>query len=257
MEYEKTPANTINRKANKANYEVATVHSIVNEAPILHVSFVPDPYEPVPVILPMIGLMAKYGSDEDEHCYLHGYTASRFFKQTTKEGESGDPEGLQVCIAATIVDGLVLSLTPNSHSMNFRSSVLHGRATVVTDTAERLWAMEEITNSVVPGRWGQTRVPPNSTEMTSTKILKVKISSASSKIRAAEPSDEKYDVERSDVIDHVWTGVVPIHQSFGEPIPSSYNKVKDVPPNLTEYIAKANEDGSKYAQEVATKSPPK
>jgi nitroimidazol reductase NimA-like FMN-containing flavoprotein (pyridoxamine 5'-phosphate oxidase superfamily) len=57
--------------------------------------------------------------------------------------------GLPVCLAVTKVDGLVLSLTPNSYSFNYRSAVLFGYATPVTDAEEKIWAMEMITNSVV------------------------------------------------------------------------------------------------------------
>lgn len=64
------------------------------------------------------------------------------------------------CDKATHVDGLVLALTPNNHSYNYRSAVLHGYATQVTQTEEKVWAMERITNGVVPDRWENTRVPP-------------------------------------------------------------------------------------------------
>lgn len=65
-----------------------------------------------------------------------------------------NPEGgLAITIAATKVDGIVLSLTPNSHSYNYRSAVLFGYGSLVEDVQEKLWAMELVTNSVVPGRW--------------------------------------------------------------------------------------------------------
>jgi hypothetical protein len=44
-------------------------------------------------------------------------------------GTSSTEEGLPLTIAATHLDGLVLSLTPNSHSYNYRSSIIHGRST--------------------------------------------------------------------------------------------------------------------------------
>ncbi|KAK0531712.1 hypothetical protein OC842_003529 [Tilletia horrida] len=286
MSYEKTPINTVNRKANKANYEVDVVHRIVNAASVLHVSFVPDVYDPLPVILPMIGFVGAYPggaqdtqskSDDEkeaaaaaaaaEPCvWLHGYTSSRFFKQATKESgpEANDDEdptetdaGLPVCLAATLVDGLVLSLTPNSHSLNFQSAILHGRAHLVRDERERLWAMQAITDHVLPGRWAQTRTPPNGAERSSTKILKVRIASASAKIRAAEPADERADLGREDVLQSVWTGVVPMHTVYGEPVQSSYNRVKEVPANIGEFIKRRNEEGEAYARSVATKAPPK
>ena len=48
-------------------------------------------------------------------------------KQVRENPESG----LAVTIAATKVDGIVLSLTPNSHSYNYRSAVLFGYGSLV------------------------------------------------------------------------------------------------------------------------------
>ena len=48
--------------------------------------------------------------------------------------------GLPLTVAATILDGFVLSLTPNSHSYNYRSAVLFGHALLVTNVEEKLWA---------------------------------------------------------------------------------------------------------------------
>lgn len=39
----------------------------------------------------------------------------------------------QVSIAATKVDGIVLSLTPNSHSYNYRSAILFEYTTLVAN----------------------------------------------------------------------------------------------------------------------------
>src|SRR5947209_20230698 len=89
---------------------------------------------------------------------------------------------LKVCVCATKVDGAVLSLTPNSHSYNYRSAVVFGTAEPVTDREEKLWAMEKITNGVVAGRWSETRVPPDEAEMQSTQILRVAIAAASAKV---------------------------------------------------------------------------
>lgn len=82
-------------------------------------------------------------------CYLHGYISSGIMQQVRANPESG----LAITIAATKVDGIVLSLTPNSHSYNYRSAVLFGYGSLVEDVQEKLWAMELVTNSVLPGRW--------------------------------------------------------------------------------------------------------
>ncbi|KAI1923153.1 hypothetical protein LOZ58_003162 [Ophidiomyces ophidiicola] len=247
LEYPKRVSNTMNRYKHRGTYDLGPIHSIINSSPVLHVSF-PSGDDPFPAILPMIGQMGSFeypssGIDDTLECYLHGYVSSRIMNLArAKEGD-----GLPICIAATHVDGLILSLTPNSHSFNYRSAVLHGYATLVTEEEEKLWAMRLITNSVVPQRWENTRVPPDGAEMQSTTILRVRIVDGSGKIRDGGVSDERKDMDRRDVTDKVWVGVVPVFQTFGEPIPDAKNKVKEVPEHITSYIAKANERNERQA----------
>lgn len=163
---------------------------------------------------------------------------------------------LPVCIAASKVDGLVLTLTPNSHNYNYRSAILFGHAAPVTDPEEKLWAMELITNSVVPGRWARTRVPPNAAELASTQILRVSVESASAKVREGGPSDEKGDVEDEDVRGGVWTGVVPLYEQFGEPVPGPYNEVAEVPEHVAVYRERCNGEFKRYAEEASRKDAP-
>ncbi|KIW76896.1 hypothetical protein Z517_09340 [Fonsecaea pedrosoi CBS 271.37] len=97
-------------------------NSIVNSS-VLHVSFAPNAEDPFPAILPMIGTMGSYeylsaGFDEPLDCYLRGYVSSRIMRLATSS-----PQGLPASIAATKVDGLVLALTPNVHSYNYRSAI--------------------------------------------------------------------------------------------------------------------------------------
>ena len=168
-----------------------------------------------------------------------------------KLGADPTSEGLPVCVAGTQVDGIVLSLTPNSHSMNYRSAVLQGFATIVDDQEERLWAMEQITNSVLPDRWAHTRVPPDSTELTSTKIMKVSITAASGKIREGMPHDERKDMKREDVLDSVWTGVIPVSVNYGEPVSGPYNRVENTPEHVKEFVNGRTEKGKEFAVERA------
>jgi hypothetical protein len=172
----------------------------MNSTPVLSVSFLP-PNSPFPIILPMIGQMGSFSRpsadiDEPLDLYLHGYVSSRIMNlskanssaSATDSADAADGgKGLPVCISATKLDGLVLTLTPNSHNYNYRSALVFGYAIPVTDVEEKLWAMELVTNSVVPDRWKNTRVPPNNAEMQSTQILRVKIESGSSKVRVLAP----------------------------------------------------------------------
>jgi hypothetical protein len=72
--------------------------------------------------------------------------------------------------------------------------------------------------------------------MSSTRILKVKIAGGSAKIRAGMPSDEKKDLAKDELLDTVWTGVLPAYQGFGTPVPGPYNRVKQVPEHVTDFL---------------------
>ena len=196
----------------------------------------------------MIGVMGSFehpsaGLDEPLDCYLHGYVSSRIINlaraQTGVSDDDDGAKGLPICVAATKVDGLVLSLTPNSHSYNYHSAILHGYATLVTSDEEKLWAMELITNSVVPGRYENTRIPPDKAEMDSTRILRVRVVDGSGKVREGTANDDKKDMTREDVLDRVWTGVVPVRHGFGEPVASPYNRVQNVPDYILDHIKRS------------------
>ncbi|KAJ5722721.1 hypothetical protein N7488_000756 [Penicillium malachiteum] len=250
LTYPKGKANTVNRYKHRATYDLGAIHSIVNASQVLHVSFNPGPDDPFPTILPMIGQMGSFdypssGIDEPQECYLHGYVSSRIMN-LARNSEAG--EGLPICIATSKVDGIILSLTPNSHSYNYRSVVLHGYAKLVTSEEEKLWAMKLITNSVVTDRWDNSRVPPDRAEISSTVILKVTVVDGSGKIRDGGVSDERKDTGNEEVTNRIWTGVVPVWEKFGDPIPSDNNKISEVPEHITSFIAKNNEKNRDYAQ---------
>ncbi len=281
-EYTKSAVNTVNRLKNrgacceyracyakylqfsthciKASYDHATIHQLVNSTPVLHVSFVPDPTNPLPTILPMIGVMGLFPDDPEAaaddaaaSCYLHGYVSSRMMKLAADAGEAGLP----VCVAATQFDGIVLALTPNSHSYNYRSAVLFGHAAVLAPgSPESLWAMELITENVLPGRWDNSRVPPDGAEIASTRVLKVRVDSASAKTREGGPKDERKDLRREDVLERVWTGVVPVWQKIGQPVPGSYNRLEKVPGYIEEFVEGWNQRAESYTTETAQKTQP-
>jgi hypothetical protein len=74
--------------------------------------------------------------------YVHGHAASRLF---TVPGQDKIP----VCVAATSMQGIVLALSAFHNSCNYASAVIHGYASVVTDEAERLYALTRITDNLV------------------------------------------------------------------------------------------------------------
>ncbi|PSR75143.1 hypothetical protein BD289DRAFT_379563 [Coniella lustricola] len=253
--YQKTAESAINRHKERGHYDHDTVHAIFNSTPVAHVSFVPDPANPVPVVLPMIARIGTFpgpGSDGEPAVYVHGYVSARMFRPTTgrvSSDQNDDDQGFPVCIAATKIDNLVLALTPFNHSYDYRSAVVHGTATLLqpgTKAApqnrdELLWAMKLITDVVAPGRWDNCRVPPDESEIASTRILKVRIRTASAKVRDSGVKDDAKDLKDAETVRRVWTGVIPYVETLGTPVPAETNGVAAVPGYITEHVKSHNE----------------
>ena len=96
---------------------------------------------------------------------------------------------------------------------------------------------------MVPDRWNNSRIPPNKTEMTSTTILRVKVESASAKLRTGGPGEDRKDLKDEELRKRVWTGVVPASTQWGEPVPAEGNMVQRVPQYLQNWVKEVNEQG--------------
>jgi nitroimidazol reductase NimA-like FMN-containing flavoprotein (pyridoxamine 5'-phosphate oxidase superfamily) len=257
-------------------YDYDTVHKIIDTTPILHVSFPAPGGDPFPVVLPMLGCTGLFDAAAEEaraaerhyqaapgsfptgdqppavdfptgprHIYLHGHSAARLFQ--ISKSEDGR---LPVTLAAASMQGVVLALTPFHNSCNYASAVVQGYASPVADEAERLYALARITDSLVPGRWDNSRSPPTRAEMNSTAVIRVEVESASAKVRVGGPSDDRADLTNEEVVGQVWTGVIPCWTVYGEPRPSSYNRVRTVPGYLGSMIEEGNRRGQRQAEEA-------
>jgi hypothetical protein len=112
--------------------------------------------------------------------------------------------------------------------VNYRSVVLFGKGRAVEDEQEKLAALKAITEHLIPGRWGEARLP-NHKELNATRVVSIKINEASAKVRIGPPVDEQEDYSLP-----VWAGVLPLQEIAlspirDEPLP------EDVP--LPEYVA--------------------
>jgi nitroimidazol reductase NimA-like FMN-containing flavoprotein (pyridoxamine 5'-phosphate oxidase superfamily) len=197
--YAPTGRTTPTRYRERARYDRATVHGILDEALICHVGFVGADG---PVVLPTTH--ARLG----EMLYLHGSTGSG---PMLAAGSSG---GLPVCVTATLVDGLVFARSAMHHSMEFRSVVALGNARLVQDSEEKLRAFAALLDHVAPGRSNDTR-SPNARELAATAVLALDLVEVSAKVRTGGPVDDPEDAELP-----YWAGVVPITLQAGTPIPA-------------------------------------
>jgi nitroimidazol reductase NimA-like FMN-containing flavoprotein (pyridoxamine 5'-phosphate oxidase superfamily) len=194
-EFPVTAQTTATRLAERVGYDRASAYAVLDEAVMCHLGFVVDGR---PVVLPQ--LFARVG----DTLYLHGSTGARGLRMA-----SGD--GLPVCVTVTMLDGLVLARSAFHHSINYRSVVIHGIATVVTDEQDRLAAMTAMVEAIVPGRSAEVRGPSRK-ESAATTVLALPLESVSLKVRTGPPGDEDEDMELP-----YWAGVLPITSVPGSP----------------------------------------
>jgi nitroimidazol reductase NimA-like FMN-containing flavoprotein (pyridoxamine 5'-phosphate oxidase superfamily) len=139
---------------------------------------------------------------------LHGSPATRLFRLLK--------QGPEVCVSATLLDGLVLARSAFHHSANYRSVVVFGRPEPVTDLDERRRALDALTDRLVPGRRPALR-PMTDKEVRATAMVSLPIVEASAKVRTGPPIDDEEDRDWP-----VWAGVLPIMTRFAEPIPDPF-----------------------------------
>jgi uncharacterized protein len=194
MTYRPTARTRIRRLPERAAYDRATVHAILDEGFLCHVGFVVDQQ---PYVIPTG--YARVG----ETLYLHGSTGSRL----------GLRPGMQVCVTVTLLDGLVLARSAFHHSMNYRSVVVLGRTRPVDDPAEKDAALRAFVEHVVPGRAAAIR-GADGKELAATAVLAVPLAEVSAKVRSGPPKDDEPDYELP-----VWAGVLPLALTPARPMP--------------------------------------
>jgi len=194
-----TPASTertrIRRLPEKAVDDVAVLRAVLDAARVAHVGF--DDVDGRPVVIPT-------GAARDgDRLLLHGSTGSRLFRRLA--------EGIDVCVAVTLLDGMVLARSAFESSMHYRSAVVFGRATEVDDKVAALRAMSE---AWLPGRWDTLRLP-HARELAATMVLALPLDEWSVKVSDGPPEDAAEDLDAP-----VWAGVLPIVTSYGDPVPA-------------------------------------
>jgi nitroimidazol reductase NimA-like FMN-containing flavoprotein (pyridoxamine 5'-phosphate oxidase superfamily) len=135
--------------------------------------------------------------------------------------------GIDVSVTVTLLDGLVLARSVFSHSMNYRSVVIAGNATEVTDADAKREAMRFLVEHVLPGRWDESR-QPNAKEMRTTLVLALPLDHLSTKVRTGPPSDIPADRTLP-----VWAGEMPLRLVFGAPQADALVMDPALPPSVT------------------------
>src|ERR1700755_3342916 len=186
-----TPRTTLRRHRERGQTDRAVLYEVLDAGLVCHLGVVAGGD---PVVLP-----TAYGRDGDT-VYLHGSSANGAFRAA-----AGHP----VCVTVPHTAGLVAARSVFSHSMNYRSAVIFGTATLVTGEDERWYGLEVVTDHLIPGRWAAPRQRTKK-EMAATAVLSLPLTEASVKVRTGGPADEPEDLALD-----VWAGVLPIAVSFG------------------------------------------
>jgi len=209
-----TPRTRILREPQRAVYDRDAVNQILDEAFLCHVGFA---VEGQPYVIP-----TSYGRDGDI-LYIHGSAASRMLRNLDK--------GVPVCISVTLLDGLVLARSVFNHSMNYRSVVVLGTATLVDDPAEKRAALRALSEHIIPHRWDDSR-QPNEKELKATSVLRLPITEFSAKVRVGPAIDDEEDYSFP-----TWAGVIPLDVTVGAAIRDDRCE-QDLPAYLKNYSRK-------------------
>jgi len=183
------------REPHRGVYDRQEIYKILDEGIVCHVGFTADAQ---PFVIPT--LYARVG----DAIYFHGSAASRMLR--------GAAAGVPVCVTITLTDGLVLARSVFNHSMNYRSVVALGKATLADAPAEKLEALRAFTEKILQGRWEDAR-QPNEKELKSTSILKLPLTEISAKVRSGPVQDDEEDYALP-----VWAGIVPLRLQADAPV---------------------------------------
>jgi nitroimidazol reductase NimA-like FMN-containing flavoprotein (pyridoxamine 5'-phosphate oxidase superfamily) len=195
MDFPQTERTTLKRLPKRGVYDRELVYRILDEGFICHVGFAGGGR---PFVIP-----TGYARVDDQ-LFIHGSQVSRMLRTLSS--------GIDVCVAVTLVDGLVLARSAFHHSINYRSVVMFGSATMVEERDAKLAALFAFSEQVIPGRWNDVREPTEQ-ELKATTVLSLPLVEVSAKVRTGPPIDDEEDYALD-----VWAGVLPLKLAAGSPI---------------------------------------
>jgi nitroimidazol reductase NimA-like FMN-containing flavoprotein (pyridoxamine 5'-phosphate oxidase superfamily) len=193
--YTVTETTRVKRLAKRGAYDHETVHAILDEATLCHVSVV---VEGRPRVLPT--LVWRIGN----RLYIHGARKNGLFQAMR--------DGAEAAVAVTLMDGWVLARSAFHHSVNYRSVMAVGHFQDVTNPDEQMASYQAMMDKIHPGRWDQVRWPTG-IELKQTAIMAMELVEVSAKVRTGPPVDDAEDYALP-----VWAGVVPLSLERGQPI---------------------------------------
>jgi uncharacterized protein len=182
------------RLAEKASTERADLDALLDSARVGHFGLVAE--DGSPVVIPTMVVR------DGDRVLAHGSTGSRWMRRLAG--------GAPTALAVTAYDGLVVARSAFESSIRYRSAVLFGRCSTVTDDKEAF--LDLVTEALIPGRAAEVRRPTRA-ELAATLVLALPIEDWSLKVSAGWPEDED-----GDVAGPAWAGVLPARQVYDAPL---------------------------------------
>ena len=214
--------NRVGTHSERGKYDRETLYGILDESLICHISFVSNGHV---FNIPMI--FARAGNS----VYIHSSIGGRLYENLSS--------GTDICLTATLLDGMVVAKSAFHSSMNYRAAMIFGKFKPVDGVKEKMSVARTITEKMIKGRWSDCRLPKEN-ELRATGFLRLELQDFSCKVREGDPVEDPSDMDLP-----YWSGVVPISLQMGQPKAATS---KGPEPKLPEYL----KEGSR----TVTGSPP-
>ncbi len=206
-EFEQTKRTRLRRYPDFGSYDKATVYSIIDDAPLCHISTVVDetPY-----------IQATIHWRDGDKVYAHGAMKNKMVQAIRA--------GAKACLSFTHFDGYLLTRSAINHAVLYRSVIAFSQGRFIDDLAERNSQLEAFMERVHPGRWETIRHPTED-ELKRTGVVEFELTEVSAKILPKEitplvsPGGEMEAAEDATV--SPWTGIIPYRLVADDPIESS------------------------------------
>ena len=200
----------VKRLPHKESHDPLHVEELLTRSRVAHIAI----DDGGPIIIP-VGCAPSLDRKE---IFLHGSSASRLFSKLQA--------GVEACLTLTILEGLVLARSAFESSMHYKSLIAFGRARNL-EGEEKIAALDLLVEHLLPGRSQELR-PSTTQELKATALVAFPLDDYAIKVSAADPEDKPEDLDA-----RIWAGVIPIHESFGQPQPA---KNLDPSISLPDYI---------------------
>ncbi|PCI39083.1 MAG: flavin-nucleotide-binding protein [Rhodospirillaceae bacterium] len=199
-----TERTRLRRGHKRGDFKRETINAILDAMPLCHIGYVLDGS---PLVMP------TFQWREGNRVYWHASSAGRGIRSA---------ENQEVCMTVSVLDGLVLARSAMHHSANFRSVMIFGKPTKITDAEEKEQKLINLIEALYPGRNDFLR-PMTEQENKATAVLSLPIDEASAKIRSGDPVDDDEDYALP-----IWAGVVPIKMQLlpAQPDPRNLDGVE-------------------------------